>query len=160
MAAKATLRIRKARKQDLEAIQTLNYSLFLMDSRYDQALNKQWPHQKAGIEYFQDRIAGKHGVCLVAEVNNRVVGYLIGSFYDYVPPFRPVKKTELDNMIVEDKYRGRGIGTKLVQAFLKWSRAQGAQKALVVAYASNNKAISFYHSGGFKPLELKLEADL
>ena len=58
--------IRKAHKDELGTIQDLNYKLFLWDYERDPTLNINWPYEKAGEEYFKDKISGEKGVCFVA----------------------------------------------------------------------------------------------
>lgn len=151
--------IRKATEKDLKVVVELNASLFKEDAgQRDPLANKNWPSQE-GIIYFSKRIKDKNSICLVAEVRNEVVGYLAGSVKK-VETWRPVKRTELESMYIKNEFRDRGIGTKLVEEFFKWSKGKGVQRALVVAYATNERAIKFYRKMGFISESLSLEAPI
>ena len=95
----------------------------------------------------------------MAEFKGRILGYLTGSVRK-TDSWRPVTRTELENMFVEDKFRSQGVGAALVKEFIKWSREKGVRRALVVAYAANDRAIRFYQKMGFTPLALSLETNL
>jgi GNAT superfamily N-acetyltransferase len=149
--------IRKAHPEELKIIQDLNHQLFLFDYERDPDLNVQWPYEKDGEEYFRKMIDGEIGVCFVAEVEGKVVGYLAGCGELETPSYRPVKRAELENMFVIEEYRGAGVGTKLANEFIDWSHSKGVQHIFVSAYAGNERAIKFYQKAGFKPYAFELE---
>lgn len=152
--------IRKARMADLKTVQDLNAGLFKTDGPRDKFLNHKWPYQKAGKTYFKKAIAGKNTCCFVAEIENEIVGYLAGGITKK-ESWRIVKKrTELENVFVKDKFRSMGVGKKLMDAFLNWSQEVKAERALVVAYATNEKAIKFYKKNGFIPYGFSLETEI
>ena len=150
--------MRRAKPEELRTIQELNRLLFESDSPRDPNLNLNWPHED-GEEYFRKRIADNDCLCLVAEVDGKIVGYLAGAIREG-ESWRPVKRTELENMFVKEDSRSKGVGAKLVQEFFNWSRDQGAERALVVVYATNERATEFYEKMGFVRESINLEADL
>ena len=93
--------IRKARLEDLKTVQDLNHALFASDGSRDKYLNHNWPYED-GKAYFEKRIGGKDFICLAAEVKSGIVGYLAGKLLK-AEPWRLVKKTELENMFVQEK---------------------------------------------------------
>lgn len=149
--------IRKAKPEELKVIQDLNYKLFLFDYGRDPELNIKWPYEKAGEDYFRKMIAGEIGICFVAELEGKVIGYLAGCRKLETPSYRPVKRAELENIFVLEEYRGTGAGTKLANEFINWSRSKGCTHIFVVPYAENKGAIDFYQKVGFKPYALELE---
>ena len=154
------LTIRKARENELKMIQDLNHQLFLHDEEYDPSLNMNWPFEKIGEDYFKDKLDGKRGICLVAEVDGNIVGYLAGGMIEPYS-YRTVKKeSELENTLVKEEFRGEGIGEELFKEFIKWSKEQGAEKIKVSASANNIGAIKFYQRVGFVPYANELEYDI
>jgi ribosomal protein S18 acetylase RimI-like enzyme len=152
--------IRKAHEDELKSIQDLNHKLFLWDYDRDPTLNINWPYEKAGEEYFRKKISGESGVCFVAVAGSGVVGYLAGYMFEKIAAYDTVKRSELDNIFVEEEFRGQGVGKLLVEEFLAWSKFNGATSTVVSAYSLNERAIEFYERVGFKPLVLKLETKL
>lgn len=151
--------IRKAREDELKIVQELNQQLFEHDQPFDETLKMDWPYSEEGIKFFSDRISGKGGVCFVAEVDGEVVGYLAGQVC-WSEPYRSVTRTELENTLVREDYRGQKIGEKLFEEFIKWSSQQKVQRIKVSAYAGNERAIKFYQRVGFRPYALELEYEL
>jgi diamine N-acetyltransferase len=155
-----TLIIRKAKIEELEIIQKLNYQLFLLEKKFDSLLNMNWPFGKAGKDFFKKRINDKTGACFVAELNGEIVGYLAGSLaktYSY----RTIKKvTELENTLIKEEFRGQGIGEKLFEKFADWSKSMGVQRIKVSASTSNMRAIKFYEKVGFIPYTSELEYEI
>ncbi len=149
------VRIRRAKRNELKVIQDLNHELFLSDKDRDKFLNFNWPYDE-GKRYFLKRITDPACICLVADVRGKIIGYLAGSVRE-VESWRPVKRTELENMLVKPEFRSGGIGSKLVEGFLKWSKAKKVNRALVVAYATNIKAVEFYRRNGFVDESIMLE---
>jgi len=69
-------------------------------------------------------------------------------------------RAELVSTFVSASHRGQGIGTRLVEDFIAWSRDRGAARLHVSAYAANSAAIHFYQGHGFVPLSIELTVDL
>ena len=62
--------------------------------------------------------------------------------------------------MVKENYRGRGIGEKLFNEFIKWSREHGAERIKVSASAGNSRAIKFYERVNFVPYATELEYEI
>jgi [ribosomal protein S18]-alanine N-acetyltransferase len=81
------------------------------------------------------------GICLAAEVEQELVGYLVCSRYDLV--------WHVMNVSVDPDRRRRGIATALLAALLERVGDPGAQLTLEVR-RSNEGAIALYERLGFK----------
>ncbi len=155
----AGLIVRRARNDELDKVVGFNAQLFKEDAgQRDPLVNQNWP-QDEGKEYFLKRIEDDERICLVAEMDGKLVGYLAGSIKG-TETWRPVKRTELENMFVMPEFRSKGVGRELVNKFKEWSKEKGVERVLVVAYASNERAIEFYKKSGFVPDSVGLEADI
>jgi GNAT superfamily N-acetyltransferase len=60
-------------------------------------------------------------------------------------------------MLVRSDLRGRGIGGRLVDAFLAWAGQRGCGPVTVTANAGNTAAQAFYRSHGFLPASMTLQ---
>jgi len=152
--------IRKARPEDLPAIQDLNYKLFLYDKDRDPDLNFEWPYQNEGKDYFLKRINENPGICFVAESSNKIVGYAAGRVNEAIDSTETVLRSELENIYVDEEARSRGAGKMLVQNLAEWAKSMNAHSMVVTAYAGNSGAIKFYEESGFSPFATKLEMKL
>ncbi len=148
--------IRKATSADLPAVQKLSCELFLSDVSHDPLLNKQWTYQKEGEAYFSKRVTQAEGICFVAELDGTIVGYTTGNSMP-VLSWRPVRRIELENLIVTALYRGKGIGEQLVHALFAWGKSLGMERVMVSAYAINEGGIRFYKRIGFIPDSVQME---
>jgi len=151
--------IRKATVEDLPAVQKLGTELMLSEIQFDLYLDKDWYANKYGAAYLLKEIKGRNHICFVAEAGDQLVGY---ASCKVLPKdtSRPMKRAELDNLVVSEKYRGHGVGHKLVAAFKQWAKTKQATKVKVIVNAHNAPGIHFYENNGFKDHHLVMEADL
>jgi len=52
-------------------------------------------------------------------------------------------------MLVDRDWRGRGVGSALIQAAIGWARGQGLHKLCLEVFAHNTAAIALYRKSGF-----------
>jgi ribosomal protein S18 acetylase RimI-like enzyme len=153
------VRVRRAGTGDVAEIVELSTALFREDAgRKDPFTNLGWPEEE-GLAYFAGLVSGAGSVCLLAELEGRTVGYLAGRVGEGTT-LRPVRVAELESMYVREGYRDLGVGARLVDGFLGWAGSRGAERASVVAYAANERAIRFYRRWGFRPRSVSLEREL
>lgn len=156
------MEIKRATIGDLKEIQELNLRLFKKEYKeYDKTLDLSWTTGKRGKKYFKESISNSGSCALVAKENGKVVGYLIGAVTEIAHYRTKIKKQiELENMFVLETKRNQKVGTKLVEAFIKWARMKGADNISVTAAAQNKKGIRFYRKLGFRDYNCTLERSL
>jgi GNAT superfamily N-acetyltransferase len=99
----------------------------------------------------------KHkGALFVAVEGARIIGYAMGII---------IKKSEesckwedtgfLDEVFVEERYRNKGIGSRLVKAMIGWFRKNKIKIINIQAYAQN-LSINLYRKLGFKDKSMGL----
>jgi len=154
------IEIRKATIKDLDDVLRLNFELFKKERReYDKLLDMNWTYGE-GKKYFRDRIVKKGGFVAVAEHQDTVIGYLCGGLVK-MESYRIQKKhAELENMFIEKKLRGQGLGGKLTQKFLDWCKENKVERVSVSASFSNKEGIGFYEKAGFEGYATVLERKL
>jgi GNAT superfamily N-acetyltransferase len=146
--------IRKTRPEDWKVIQRIGVTVFEANKKYDPDLDMRWPYSKAAIKYYKSIASSKENCKLVAEVNNLVVGYLVGGKFTY--SYRKVVYGEIRDMGVLPDYRRKGIGTKLVNEFRKWCKSKGYNRLYVNTYYEDPRAVRFYKKQGMRPSDLVL----
>lgn len=151
-----TLTIRKATSSDLYQLQNLTHELYLHDKVYYPYFNVNFPFEKRGIDYLKERITQPNGVCLVAELDNKLVGFLTGN-QPILLSWAPVRKTSIENLYIKKNARRKYIGTKLIEEFLKWSHSHGITYHTVSTLAGNINSRKFYKKLGFNELVITLE---
>lgn len=152
--------IRKAEKKDLEDVLRLNFDLFKKEYReYDKSLSLKWTYG-VGKKYFKDRITKKDGFVEVVENNNKIIGYMCGGMSERLFYRKKARYAELENMIIDKKLRGKGIGKRLTKDFINWCKKNKADYIFVTAFAKNESALNLYRKSGFKDYNLTLEMKL
>ena len=105
------------------------------------AILRESPEAAAWSEEILLQLASVDPTAWVAERNGSVVGFLIGRI--------AVDEFEILNMAVSPAHRRNGIGTKLLESALEFSRTAGSARAHLEVRASNEPAIALYARHGF-----------
>lgn len=77
----------------------------------------------------------------IGELANPTVGIRLGSVLDFW---------------VADEFRGRGVGSKLLDFALKEIRKRGYSHASIMVSSSNRKALQMHEKRGFLPDRVRL----
>ncbi len=83
--------------------------------------------------------------CFVAEVNTKVVG--IALFFNRYSTWKG-RALHLEDLIVDAAMRGKGIGTKLLDAVVKYGYDTGVKRINWDVLDWNSPAIAFYEKKG------------
>ena len=132
---------RHAREDDLRALRTIartshHDTRFYFDGHFEQ--------EKCDLLYatwIENSFRGFAKAVLVAEADGEPAAYLTCHLND--------QASQIGLVGVGEGHRGKGLATKLVRAFLSWSREQGAPRALVVTQGRNLPAQRLYQRNGF-----------
>lgn len=107
------------------------------------AFPQPWPFQ--AFEGFLDEPG-----FLVADAHPVVVGYVVAD----VVEARAGPLGHLKDVAVHPDWRGRGLGTRLLDRALGVLEAQGARRAKLEVRQTNEAAIALYRRFGFEPQHL------
>lgn len=154
-----SIQICKAAQENVKDLIDLNYKLFLHDLPSDKYLFKDWPYSESGNSYFNKSISDDKYCALVAKDNDKVIGYLVGYIWDHCD-YRPILTAEIDNMLVLEEYRGRGVGKALIDEFKKWCKTNDVVDMIVMTYTNNINTLEFYKKNGFEDLSVRLHQSL
>ena len=75
---------------------------------------------------------------------NEITGYVCGRFI--------FETAEIDRVVVDEKYRGKGFAKSLINEFEKIAKSKGAFEILLEVRRSNIPAISLYEKCGFEKI--------
>ena len=59
------------------------------------------------------------------------------------------QNVDIDNVVVDEAGRGRGVGKLLMEWIENWAREQGCEMAVLDAFAHNSDAHRFYYREGY-----------
>lgn len=119
------------------------------------------PDRDAQVAHFREALAKpsrEDVVWLVAEVDGEAVGEAIAQLQEPVrnaaiQPQLDVRRRRvyLGYLAVQARYRGRGVGGRLLDAIEEWARDQGAELiATDTNLRSNVGAVEFYERHGYE----------
>jgi len=152
------IQIKSPTLTDWQVIQKLNNEVFQADKDHDEDLKLDWPFSEKGIAYYKKLAEGSYGKCFIAYLDDEPVGYVALAIKKF--GYRTGKYVEVENIGVSPKFRGQGIGKKLMEKAGEWAKGQRATKLYVSAYSQNTKAISFYKTNGFETVGVELEKEI
>jgi GNAT superfamily N-acetyltransferase len=87
--------------------------------------------------------------CFVATIESKVVGMAL--FYPCYSTWKG-KSWHLEDLIVTEPYRGKGIGFALLKKFIFFAHSTGVRRVQWVVLDWNTPAINFYEKHGAKTL--------
>tara|TARA_B100001250_G_scaffold367290_1_gene349252 strand:+ start:157 stop:642 length:486 start_codon:yes stop_codon:yes gene_type:complete len=131
--------IRDAKQNDMKSVLGLIKELALFEREPDEVIITEDQLIKDG---FSSEPKFK---CFVAEVNSEVVG--IALLYPRYSTWKG-PAFHLEDLIVNKKYRGKGIGFALFSKFIKYSHYLKVKRVQWVVLDWNTSAIDFYEKNG------------
>ncbi len=139
--------IRAAKFEDIPKLMEL-------DKKWDEE-NITWNFSKLTKKEFQENIT--NNITLVAEENNKIVGYFLATREKATSSKHTIKKNQkyldIDSIYVVKKYRDKNIGSKFMKYFFKIAKNENYKIIKVAASSVDiNSLIKFYEKQGFKPL--------
>lgn len=117
------MKIRKFLPKDFNQVLKISKSSFL----------RSWP-KKEFAKYLEDSF--------VAEEDGKVVGSIVGATLE--------NQGIIKLIAVEQNYRGKGIGKKLIEFILEHFKEKGTREVIARSRTQNTAGISFLKNFGFK----------
>ena len=97
-------------------------------------------------------LLGAAACLLVADEDGMVVGMV--SVQSLISTAEGGVVGLLEDLVVAEECRGRGIGSRLLHAALDWAQAQGMTRVQLLADHNNAKALQFYAKHSFHKTQL------
>jgi len=139
-----TIKIRKANLGDLDQINSLAEEL-LGSSVGDRR------------EMFVKALENKDYLCLVAEIDGEVVGFI--DMWAFPDVSHGAYLAQIQNVVVTEKMRGKGVGTRLVEEMIGFFKKRKYHELHVWTEKENRGAVQLYKRLGFRKEQLLLEME-
>lgn len=148
------MNIRKARKEDMKAVQDLRYKL----SKYEKEIGlniavPEWGYTEVGetdYNYFLNK-----QFIYVAEEDEKIVGFITGEILPK-KEWYTVQLGTINNLYVLEDYRHKGIGKQLMQTMINSFKEKGIETFELYAFSNNVDALKFYEKLGFKKYNVQM----
>lgn len=144
------IKIRRAGPGDIDSLTNLLKILFTIEA--DFTFNQS--RQQAGLHLLLANAACCVLVAVIDDhaVGDRVVGMCSGQLTMSTAEGGPALLVE--DVVVEEKWRHRGIGRRLLDRLARWAADQGARRLQLLADRNNTAALNFYNKLGWQPTQL------
>jgi GNAT superfamily N-acetyltransferase len=132
--------VRRARAEDVPALAALLAELFSLEP--DFAVER--ARQERGLRALLER---ETACVVVAEAGGRVVG--MASAQAVVSTAEGGEAALVEDVVVTEAERGRGLGSALLPALEQWCRERGIERLQLLADRENAPALAFYERRGW-----------
>jgi ribosomal-protein-alanine N-acetyltransferase len=99
------------------------------------------------LKSFQEAVTSDHAFIMVAESEGQIAGYSV--FY-LTPP-----ESELPDIVVDEKYRGQGLGRLLMEKSIQELESRGVDTVFLEVRVSNTPARALYEHIGFEEIGVR-----
>ncbi|MBN2122456.1 GNAT family N-acetyltransferase [Candidatus Micrarchaeota archaeon] len=150
------MKIRKAKKADLENLAELSHELFknqIKNCSVDFRLKKNF--RSIQKKEFLEKLRDKTCVFFVAEVGKELAGFVLGHTERESGVFENRLKGNVDQFYVRESFRGKGIGKKLFAQIKEWFKKKKAPSIRIHVAKCNVGAKRMYESLGFGPAQFE-----
>ncbi|KUO85661.1 GNAT family N-acetyltransferase [Thermoproteus sp. CP80] len=144
--------IRAALESDVDALADLIARLKRLNGEFDPLLKPAENLLAASKEYVKSKISSPSSVVLVAEVDGRAVGVIVGDVEDRLF-YEPRMAGIIREFYVLPEFRRKGLGKRMMSEAMDALRRKGAQMIMADFPALNEIAIEFYKKMNFRPIE-------
>jgi len=142
------MNIRKVNINDYEDIVNLYKQLFDSEKKFDDNIVRTYKIDEKEEKRIKKSIKSRKGIFLVAEIDNKIVGLIDGYIMESI--YYNEKISYLAHLCVDEKYRNKEIGSKLIEEFSEISKKKGAKYITLSAFEKNIPATNLYNKHGFE----------
>ena len=137
-----SITIKKATLQDIDPLILLLKQLFSIEKDFTfDPLN----HHK-GLQLFMEG-CGKHRVIKTAWWDSKLVG--MGTAQTRISTVSGGIAVFFEDLVVDESFRGRGVGTAILNALEDWADKMGGTSMTLLADRENKPALKFYMAHGW-----------
>ncbi len=152
--------IRKAEKKDLNSI----INLWIKQGKYHAQLDKlhaRDPRSRSIItKYARSSLYSSHALLLVAEVDNKIIGFARAGLRKRSPIFRIKRYGHIDDVYIIPAYRRRRIADHLLKECFRWFCTRGVEYAELSVHAKNTVGRNAWKKYGFKEAMIHMRKKL
>jgi ribosomal protein S18 acetylase RimI-like enzyme len=151
--------VRTARPEDLVVLAQLLDEVVALHHNEDPSLFR-GPEEAQHTRYLEERFQDPDAGVFIAEDQRVPAGVAITVIRDAPPFLNPSRFVLLENLAVAAKFRRTGVGRKLVDAAILWTRARDMHELDLNVYEFNHSAIRFYEAIGFRTVSRRMKRTL
>jgi len=155
------MNIRTANISDIEKILILEEQVFKLhySARPDLIDKEKSPNS---YEFLRKYIESDNGKIFIAEIDEKIIRHCIINIKEIKNHhiYFDMMNIEIDDMCIDEKHRKKGIGKKLFEEVIKFSKEKGIKRLELGVWEFNENAIKFYESLGMKTKYRRMELEI
>lgn len=137
--------LRLTRLEDFEELNRIARQVCALHASWGNGIVVDYPYP---MDYFEECI--REGKLYVAELDNRIVGYIFFYFWTAGGPCSRIRKmVSIDDIGVDEVLRNQGIGKRMMADLRELAKDCGCAAVNLYVDAPNENAIAFYQKCGF-----------
>jgi len=154
--------IRAALPRDLEVV----YAVFsLADNLHRRAhpeIFKQAEDPKEIKDYLLTAIRSEDAAVFVADVGGEIIGAVLAwaRHTSENPVLVPRTYASVENLVVLEGFRQRGVGSALMARIHLWAKVHGINRVYLTVWEFNEGAQAFYHELGYEMLHHRMYKEM
>ncbi len=155
--------IRRAQEKDMDGINKLLMQVLMVHHQGRPDLFQGNSRKKYTDEQLKVILQDDAAPVLAAvDEQDQVLGYAFCIFKQYTNDniLTDIKTLYIDDLCVDEKFRGQHIGKQLYEAVLEYARKNGCYNVTLNVWSCNEAAMRFYEKCGLKPQKIGMEAIL
>ena len=152
--------VRLARKDDARTVAEYALKLFEQHREYDPERFVRLGNLEGAEWFYGSRNDTEDSAVLVAEIDNRVVGFAYMLYEKINYPDLLENALRLEDIYVDDSARGRGAGKALMRAAVEKAKQFGADKLVLTVAAKNAFAREFFSRNGLRETMVEMTLNL
>lgn len=155
------MNIRFAQEKDLPEINKLLYQVCMVHVNGRPDLFKAGAKKYTDSELMEIINDEKKPILVAADENDIVRGYAFCIFQEHKSgSLTDIKTLYIDDLCVDEDYRGQHIGTLLYNAVLDFAKKNKCYNVTLNVWSCNESAMKFYEKCGLKPQKVGMETIL
>lgn len=150
------LKFHTATLDDLELLQAFEQVLLSQVKQIEPSINQSGPLNYHDLPKL---IQEENTKILIASVGGNPVGCGLAKIQDNRSLYTHTQYGDIGFMYVKDEFQKMGIGRAIIDELKKWLKQQGIKEAQLSVY-TNNEAIGFYETCGFRPFMCQMKMEI
>jgi ribosomal protein S18 acetylase RimI-like enzyme len=144
------MKIRKAKLKDIQQISDLAVNLLKYHTDFDPYFSLASNAMEIYYKHFRRCVYSKNKLLLVAEEDNKIIGFALGEL-GYRPPVFAIRKIGfISDVFVDKDFRKSGIGKIFLNELCQWFKKNGLRYIELTVHVKNEIGIKVWTKYGFE----------
>lgn len=153
--------IRSAQSPDVANLLPMVAKICALHENWDAAKYGFVPHPEQRYESWLNRlIQNRRDLCLVAEINDQLIGFLIATIEQEIPIYRLKQYAFIHDLWIEAEYRRDGIAKQMVQQTIAYFQQLGITQIRLDTAHPNETARRLFAACGFRVSTIEMLIEL